>query len=54
LNLSPGGSISGTPTTLGTYTFTISATDANLFTGQRAYTQSVNILESLFLPLVIH
>ncbi len=40
LALSPG-TISGTPTTAGSYTFTIRATDANGCTGERAYTLTV-------------
>lgn len=40
LNLATGG-ISGTPTAIATYNFTITATDANNATGSRAYTLQV-------------
>ena len=42
LTLSSGGLISGTPTAAGTYTFTITATDANGCTGLREYTLVIN------------
>ena len=38
------GVVSGTPTSTGTFNFTISATDANAFTGSRAY--AVNVAPS--------
>jgi hypothetical protein len=38
LSLTSGGIISGTPTTAGTFTFTVTATDANSRTGLQAYT----------------
>jgi hypothetical protein len=37
LTLSPGGALSGTPSTFGTYAFTVTATDAGGCTGSRAY-----------------
>lgn len=37
LSLSSGGVLSGTPTTAGSYSFTISATDSNSNTGSQAY-----------------
>ena len=37
LTLSAAGSVSGAPTTAGTFNFTVTATDANSFTGGRAY-----------------
>jgi hypothetical protein len=37
LTLSAGGVISGTPSASGLYNFTVTATDANGFTGSRAY-----------------
>ena len=42
LTLTPGGVLSGTPTTSGTWIFTITATDANACTGFRVYTITVN------------
>ena len=42
LNLSSGGTLGGTPTATGTFNFTIRATDANGFTGTRAYTLTIN------------
>ncbi|CAC9688179.1 putative Ig domain-containing protein [Delftia tsuruhatensis] len=46
LSLSSGGVISGTPTAAGTFNFTATATDSSTgtgpFTGQRAYTLTVN------------
>jgi hypothetical protein len=35
--LSSGGALSGTPTAMGTFNFTITATDANLCTGSQSY-----------------
>jgi hypothetical protein len=37
LNLTAGGLLSGTPTTPGTFNFTVTATDANACTGVRSY-----------------
>lgn len=37
LSLSSAGAITGTPTTVGTYSFTVTATDANSNTGSQAY-----------------
>ncbi|MDP4029483.1 MAG: IPTL-CTERM sorting domain-containing protein [Gallionella sp.] len=42
MSLSGGGLISGTPTTAGTTTSTVTATDANNCTGLQAYTKVVN------------
>lgn len=42
LALSSTGTLSGTPTAAGTFNFTIRATDANSFTGTRAYALVVN------------
>jgi hypothetical protein len=42
LSLSTGGILSGTPTTSGTFTFTVTATDALLCTGSQAYTIVIN------------
>ncbi len=41
LSLSTAGVLSGTPTTQGSYSFTVTATDANGFTGSRAYALTV-------------
>jgi len=41
LTLSSDGAISGTPTAAGSFPFTVTATDANGFTGSRAYTLTV-------------
>jgi hypothetical protein len=41
LSLSSGGIISGTPTTAGTFTFTVTARDANGCTGLQAYTVTI-------------
>ena len=38
LNLSPGGSLSGTPTSAGVSRFTVRATDSNLVVAENAYT----------------
>ncbi|WP_430715484.1 putative Ig domain-containing protein, partial [Ralstonia flaminis] len=43
LTLSSGGSLSGTPTAGGTFNFTITATDANSYTGARAYSLTVSV-----------
>ncbi|MBB5208447.1 Ig domain-containing protein [Chiayiivirga flava] len=42
LTLAPDGTLEGTPTAAGTFGFTIEATDANAFTGARAYTVTVS------------
>jgi subtilase family serine protease len=42
LSLSPGGVLSGTPTTLADYIFTVTAEDANGCTGSQSYTLTVN------------
>nr|WP_051885233.1 putative Ig domain-containing protein [Lysobacter antibioticus] len=41
LTLASGGGLTGTPTAAGTFNFTVRATDANTFTGTRAYTLTV-------------
>jgi outer membrane autotransporter protein len=41
LTLSSAGVLSGTPTVAGTFSFTVTASDANAYTGARAYTLSV-------------
>ena len=43
LTLTPGGVLSGTPTTAGSYTFTVTATDSTGNTGSRQYTLVVAI-----------
>ena len=42
LTLSPSGVLSGTPTAGGAFTFTVTATDANRFTGMQQYTITVS------------
>jgi hypothetical protein len=45
MTLSPGGTISGTPTTAGSYSFTVTATDSDPtgpFTGTQSYTLTVD------------
>lgn len=42
LSLSSGGSLSGTPTTVGSFSFTVAAYDANNCQGSRSYTLTVN------------
>jgi hypothetical protein len=53
LNLSSGGSLSGTPTAPGSFGFTIKATDANNCMGTREYTINIGIGSSglVFYPL---
>jgi large repetitive protein len=41
LSLSAGGTLSGTPTAAGSFTFTVTATDANTQTGSQSYTFTV-------------
>ncbi len=47
LSLSAAGVISGTPTASGLYNFTVTATDANGFTGTRAYPVVINAAASI-------
>ncbi|MBI4548082.1 MAG: putative Ig domain-containing protein [Ignavibacteriae bacterium] len=42
LTLSTSGLLSGTPTTIGTFTFTVTATDAQGCSGSRAYSLTIN------------
>jgi hypothetical protein len=41
LTLTPGGLLSGTPTTAGPFTFTISATDSSAFVGSQTYSPTI-------------
>lgn len=41
LSLASGGALTGTPTAVGSFNFTVTATDANSQTGNRAYTLAV-------------
>ena len=50
MTLSSAGSLSGTPTAGGTFSFTVTATDANLNTGTQAYTWTVNAPTIVVLP----
>ena len=51
LNLTSTGVISGTPIQMGTYTFTIAATDENGCTAVRTYTVIVNCPTIMFTPV---
>ncbi|MEP7339044.1 MAG: putative Ig domain-containing protein [Acidobacteriota bacterium] len=51
LNLSSGGVLSGTPTTQGTFTFTVKATDAVGCMGTRSYTVVISGNGLVFYPL---
>ncbi|MBL8299159.1 MAG: putative Ig domain-containing protein [Rhodanobacteraceae bacterium] len=51
LSLSASGVISGTPTTSGPYNFTVTATDANAFSGSRAYPLSINGVAPVIVPV---
>ena len=56
LSLSAGGLLNGKPTAIGTYGFTVSATDSNLFSAQLAYSLTVTnqpIYLPLYLPLIV-
>jgi uncharacterized protein YhjY with autotransporter beta-barrel domain len=44
VTLSPNGDIAGTPTAVGSFVFTVRATDANGFAGQQAYTLAIAAL----------
>jgi len=48
LTLASDGTLSGTPTATGNYSFTITATDANSCTGSRSYTVSITSTTCLF------
>ncbi len=51
VTLSTGGALSGTPTTQGTFNFSITATDANGCTGARSYTVIISGNGLVFYPL---
>jgi hypothetical protein len=51
LTLSSGGALTGTPNTLGTFNFTVTATDQNGCTGSRSYTVVVSGNGLMFYPL---
>ncbi|MDW8412838.1 MAG: putative Ig domain-containing protein [Acidobacteriota bacterium] len=54
LTLSTGGVLSGTPTTAGTYNFTITATDANGCAGSQAYSVTIIVCPTITLsPLTL-
>jgi len=50
LALSSGGVLSGTPATTGTFSFTVTATDANHCTGSQAYSVTIICPPILFSP----
>ena len=43
LSLNAAGTLAGTPGAIGSYTFTVTATDANAAAGQRTYTLNINV-----------
>ncbi len=51
LNLSSGGSLTGTLSAGGTYNFTVQAADQNGCTGARAYSVTINPVGLMFFPL---
>jgi large repetitive protein len=51
--LSSSGVISGTPTTAGSYAFTVLATDGFSFTGSQAYTMAVNAPAIVFIQTTL-
>src|SRR5205823_2621390 len=51
LTLSTGGLVSGTPSAVGSFNFTVQATDANNCTGTRSYTVVISGNGLLFYPL---
>ena len=53
LTLSSTGTLAGTPTTSGTFNFTVTATDANGQTGTRAYTLTVNVPTLTLTPAAV-
>ena len=53
LTLSTGGALSGTPTATGSYSFTVTATDANSNTGSRAYTLDVTAPSVVLAPTTL-
>jgi len=52
LSLDAGGSLNGKPTAIGTYGFTVTATDSNFFSAQLAYSLTVKYPSS-YLPLIV-
>ena len=53
VTMSSAGVISGTPITAGTYTFTVTATDANTCNGSRDYTINVSCVALVLTPQVL-
>ncbi|WP_313415010.1 putative Ig domain-containing protein [Stenotrophomonas sp.] len=53
IGLSSAGVISGTPTTTGSYTFTVQATDGFGFSGSQAYTMAVNAPAIVFVQTTL-
>ncbi|MGE0884224.1 MAG: putative Ig domain-containing protein [Blastocatellales bacterium] len=51
LSLSPTGLLSGTPTTMGVFNFTVSATDVNSCVGSRSYTVAISSNGLVYYPL---
>ncbi len=51
LNLASGGALTGTPTTAGTFSFTVTATDSTGCTGTRSYTAIISGNGLQFYPL---
>jgi uncharacterized repeat protein (TIGR01451 family) len=53
LTLSSGGTLSGTPTASGTYSFTVQAFDSNECTGTRSYTLSIGCPQIALSPTTV-
>jgi CSLREA domain-containing protein len=53
LSLAPSGALTGTPTTSGTYNFTVTATGAGSCTGNRAYTLTIGCPTIVLAPTTL-
>lgn len=52
LSIDGAGNITGTPTTAGNYTFTVTADDANGFSAERSYTIAVSLSAPVITPVI--